>query len=246
MHHAEGLREVVDDAVQQDFLFLDFAGQAFVVEQGVAGGLQHFDLLVKLQVRTEDGQDALAIQKQRAGLQRNFAAAGRPFDPGFRLAGSEAGCFPEGFGFQQKVFEKGANLGKRNGTQRYAPQVCEPSGELGDGHECASAVVLEQRKAHLREEVFKYAGHIHPSIFRASKQKASSTPSPVLALERSVFHPLSASCASTAESTSQSCKRSHLLSAKTKGIAPTSSRTRCSRLKALSMVALRVPSATSR
>src|SRR5215470_5084469 len=106
--------------------------------------------------------------------------------------------------------------------------------------------MLEKREAHLRQEIFEDVGHIHPSIFRASKAKASSTLSPVLALERRMLQPLSAICASRAASTSQSCKRSHLLSTKTNGMMPASSLTRCSRLNALSIVALRVPSATSR
>src|SRR5579864_52563 len=105
-------------------------------------------------------------------------------------------------------------------------------------------MVLKQREPHLHGEFFQQVRHVHPSIFFVSREKDSSTPSPVFALERRMFQPCAVNCDSSAGSSSQSRIKSLLLITSTKGIAPASSRTLCSRLTAFSRVAFRVPSAT--
>src|ERR1700739_975516 len=107
------------------------------------------------------------------------------------------------------------------------PDFGKPRGEFCYGHKFAVATVLQERKSHLREGIFQNVRHFHPSIFCVSREKDSSTHSPVFALERRTLPPCSAICDSIAESSSQSRIKSLLLMTKTNGIAPTSSRTFC-------------------
>ena len=67
-HDAERLREIVDDAVKENFFFLNLALQPLVLQKRSACCLKQLRAFAKLRFRVMQSQKPLAIQLQRDGL----------------------------------------------------------------------------------------------------------------------------------------------------------------------------------
>jgi hypothetical protein len=75
----------MNDAVEQDFFFLNFAEELFMIKDGITGCLQDLNLLVILRVEGTNGKNAPFLQKKRHGTQRDFCKGSRFLDPGPRV-----------------------------------------------------------------------------------------------------------------------------------------------------------------
>src|SRR5208282_401048 len=105
---------------------------------------------------------------------------------------------------------------------RCSPKFHEPRGRRRKQNKHAATFVFQKQKAEFMQELRQGFRHVQPTIFLASWENASSTPSPVLALERRTVQFFAASRASISGSSSHSSTKSHLLITKTKGICPIS------------------------
>src|SRR6202041_4161405 len=70
----ERLGKVVNDAMQQDFLFLNFAKKLLVSQQGIAGGLEPLLLFGKMRGEILQNQNLFVIERQSESFERDFAA----------------------------------------------------------------------------------------------------------------------------------------------------------------------------
>ncbi len=86
IHRAERLREIVNDAVQQDFFLLNFFDELFVLEKGIAGGLEPRLLPCKCLRKTANDQYLFSIEQVRGGFQGRFFRGVATLDP---IAGIE-------------------------------------------------------------------------------------------------------------------------------------------------------------
>src|SRR5580658_6485406 len=147
-HGRERLREIVNNAVQQNFLLLSFANQALVGEQGIAGGLKKLLLLGKRAGKIANQQDLLACQPERGGLKGNFLAGGVSLDPTAGARGTRCPRLPEFLGVGKEVFEEGRFFSQ---TKRLVaprlPQRVEPIRKRGQRLEHAAAAEFKQRRA---------------------------------------------------------------------------------------------------
>jgi len=156
-------------------------------------------VLAVMLIRTAQREDALAIQMERGGLQGDFPSRKRLLDPHVRLNFGGLRGFPRAFGVLKEILEERGFPGQVNlrlcGLWR-APKFLEPSRWFREENETASTLVFQEGKAKLEEEAVEKGWHVHPSIFRVSCKKASSTFLPVFALELRTVHFLAAVSAS--------------------------------------------------
>src|SRR5277367_5746070 len=123
----------MNDAVKQDLFFLNFAKEAFVVEQSVTRGLPSAHLLAEGQVRAVQRKDALALNVQRDGLQRHFPTRGIRLDPGLRAALSAAARLPERIRFVEEILQVWRFLRQVDLVARSwhcAPEIEQPWGRI--------------------------------------------------------------------------------------------------------------------
>ncbi len=106
-HHTERLGEIMNDAMEEDFLFLNFAQEFLVFERGAASGLQNLDALLILRPGGVNGEDRAVFQKQRRSLQGDFRAGGRLFDP-------DAGTVPQKSTASERKFSKNGDFSARD------------------------------------------------------------------------------------------------------------------------------------
>jgi hypothetical protein len=77
--------KIMNDAVEQDFFFLNFAEEFFMIKDGIACRLQDLSPLVILGVEGADGKDGTFLQEKCHGAQRDFCTGSRDLDPGPRV-----------------------------------------------------------------------------------------------------------------------------------------------------------------
>ena len=132
-HGAERLGKIVNDAVQQDFFFLNFALQFFMLQQGVACTLQDLHLFAVLAMGAAQRQQLFTLGKNSGRLKWNLASRRRALNPDLRTAFGGVRSSPAVLRFRQKCFQERRFLRERN-CRRTAlcctPQLDEPLGGL--------------------------------------------------------------------------------------------------------------------
>src|SRR4029450_548251 len=167
------------------------------------------------------------------------------------------GLPPEEFRLIEEVADERERLGHGDGLvfSRGSDHMAEPGRGRRGSHSQEDPVgqTLEHHQLEGAENSFeKRVGHVRASapqamaISRASVVKASSTPSPVLALVFTTLPPRSTSATRVASCTCHSRFRSFLFNSSGNGTRPITDSARFCRLTAVSSVECRVPSATSR
>ncbi len=71
----------MDDAVEQDFFFLNFAEEAFVFEKGIAGGLIKFLAFGIRACKIANEEHVFAVDMERGCFELHIAAGGIALDP---------------------------------------------------------------------------------------------------------------------------------------------------------------------
>jgi hypothetical protein len=148
VHGTERLREIVDDAVQQNFFLLNFFQEFFVFEQGIARGLKPLLLLSECFREIVNQQDSFPVERAGGGFQRDFTAIRATLDPiaGIHRAGRTRA--PEFFSINEKVFEERRFVGQADplvAAGLRVPDIGAPWRPSSNQAELAIAEIFKQR-----------------------------------------------------------------------------------------------------
>jgi len=157
-HGAQRLRQIMNDAMQQDFFFLNFAQELFVIEHGIARGLQPLRLFREGRRGITDEQNLFSVEAQSGCFERRLDAIHAAFDPIAGIRGAAGLGIPELFSVQEEILEKGRALREDNGfgaDSFIAPDLFEPAWERANRTERTFSKIFEQSEALRREERFE-------------------------------------------------------------------------------------------
>jgi hypothetical protein len=158
----------MDDAMEKDFFFLNFALKLFLIQERVAGSLEKLHALLKFRFGAMESEEPRAFKLKGNRCERDFPAKRRFLNPGFRPAQAVAARMPESIGFDQKVFQKRGFLCDGNlSVTRLGdlPEFGKPRGWRGEPLESSIGAVLQEHKSEFTQELRERARHfILPSF----------------------------------------------------------------------------------
>ena len=138
----------MDDAVEQDFFFLNFAEEALVLEKGIAGGLKQLLPFGIGARKIANEEHVFAVDMERSRFELHLASRGVAFDPDGRIRGAFTVRVPESFGINQEILEERGSFGETNrfiAREGAFPEILAPFWIFADGMEGAVAGVFEER-----------------------------------------------------------------------------------------------------
>src|ERR1700679_738979 len=146
VHRAERLGEVVHDAVEENFLLLNFMEKFLVDQQGIARSLKQFLLLVEGLRKIADHNQALALEQIGRGFERNFTAGGIALRPISGISGAGRFGSPKLLGIEKKVFQERRSISDAKGflaAWKIAPHRLAPGRPGADEPEFSIAEKFE-------------------------------------------------------------------------------------------------------
>ena len=190
VHGAERLSEVVHDAVEQNFLLLDFLQQLFVRQQGIARGLKPLLLLRECFGTDFANQQDLSCRRASerqlpAEFHGSILAA---FDPIAGIGRTRRPQSPEFLSIHQKILQKRGLVPQTNEPRRSlrgAPQISwhqpgpTPSKRKSPAPRCSNSAYPWLA---MKDSRIEFVDIYFASIACARFRKTFSTASPVFAL----------------------------------------------------------------